>query len=454
KSSTADLPAQVSQLNDGVQELKTGVAGIKPAITAAAAKAQKDTSAAINGVFADVAAGTVTDINNAVGACVAAGGTVDACSAVAGATGGYIGGALSEATAGSGAMDLSDLDTLVTGVNTLAAGTKQLSDGMPALASGISQSADGAAQLATGAKGVNDGATSLSSGAGELSSGASQLASGTSELSTGLGTLADGVSAYVDGSGELADGTDTLSEGTTQLADGLTTAVDELPHYSSDERSTLAEAASSPVEVDNAAESTALFGANGAPFYAVLALWAGALASFVVLRPSPRNALSSTRSALSLALRSAALPVAIGAVQGLLVAGVLQPLMELSVGNWFAFAGLTVVTGAAFALVMQALMALFRGTGWFLSLVVLLVTLATGIISTAPALLQSIAGLLPTAPAQEAFHQIVLGSNPGGMLVGVLLWGLLSLLVTVIVIAQSRVISARRITAPAEPAAV
>ncbi|WP_220700316.1 YhgE/Pip domain-containing protein [Mycetocola reblochoni] len=449
RSQTSQLPSQVSQLNDGAQQLKAGVAGIGPAIEKAAAAAAAQSAAAIKNVFATLSAGEAAPVNTAIGQCVAAGGTLEACSAVAGATGTYVGDELTKATSGAGDMDLSQLDELVAGVNGLADGTQQLADGMPALSDGIAQSADGASQLATGARTLSDGAGTLASGAGELSGGASQLADGTGQLSDGLSTLSDGVSAYVDGAGELAEGTGQLSDGTAELADGLTQAVDELPYYSSDDRSTLAEAVSTPVEVDDAGSSTSLFGSDGAPFFAVLALWAGALASFVVLRPSPRAALSSTRSALSLAARSAALPALIGAIQGVLVAGVLQPLMELSVGDWFLFALLAVIAGAAFALVMQALMAVFRGGGWFLSLIVLIVVLATGVISTSPELLQSVAGLLPTAPAEEAFRLVLVDGNPFLPAVGALVWGGLSLVVTTVVIARSRVVSARRISAPA-----
>jgi putative membrane protein len=111
----------------------------------------------------------------------------------------------------------------------------------------------------------------------------------------------------------------------------------------------------------------------------------------------------------TIALRSAALVVAVGAGQGLLVAGAAQLGLGLTPGTWSMFALACAGTGAAFGLVNQGLAAAFGGVGRLIALGVAVVALVAGFASTAPPALLSLAGALPTAPAL----QLVTGAASG-----------------------------------------
>lgn len=305
---------------------------------------------------------------------------------------------------------------LASGADAVAGGTSSLAAGLPALTAGISQSASGAATLA-------DGGTSVSSGA-------SELAGGVSELSTGASGIAEG-----------ADG---VADGVDSLATGLSTAVDELPSYSESERTNLAEVVAEPVVADAGAALS--FGSAGVPLYAALALWLGALASLIVLRAKPARVLGSTRPSVLLALRAWAPAAAVGALQGVLLAAILQPMVQLDAGGWIGFAAVAALIGVAFSAVNQALVAVFGGTGRFISMIVALVLIGTSIIATAPALLDEIAAVMPVQPAVDAVHAVVgSGAGLGAAIVGLVLWTAVSLAATTIAIARSRTVTVRQL---------
>lgn len=350
---------------------------------------------------------------------------------------------LATASAGANAYyQAAEGATLAPTLGGLAAGISglgtQVSDQLVAPAS---QLESGAAQVADGAAGVNTGAAALSSGAGELAAGANTLSSGASQLSTGADALASGIGELGDQLPALGDGTTQLADGARSLADGLGTAVEALPSYTTQERETLSSVVANPITTggsDGVSSIGAGLGAIGGPFYAVLALWLGALASLLVLRAIPRGIVSSTRGSFALTLR-AYLPIGvIGAAQGILVAALLQPLLDLDVGSWFGFAGVAALVGVTFTSVNQALNAVFGGAGKFVSMVVALVILATGIIATVPALLTSVAAALPVTPALTALRGVISGVGIGGGIAGLLLWAVIAVLATTLAIRTRR----------------
>jgi putative membrane protein len=328
-----------------------------------------------------------------------------------------------------------DPSTGYPGTTSLATTTKAFSDQMPSLVDGIAKINTAAAQVAAGAAGLADGASQAATGTTQLQTGASALADGAGQAATGTAQLADA-------SNQLASGAGTLSGGITSLASGLESAVDSLPTYTSADRRTLADVVADPVSAGDSA--TVSFGTNSAPFYAVLALWLGALASFLVLRPVPARAFGSTRSSLRLALGAFVPAGAIGMVQGLLVAVITAPLLDLEAGGWSAFAGIAVLAGLVFAAANQALNALFGGAGRFISMIVALVGLATGIIATVPAVLDQVLAFLPIAPALGGLQAIAIGDTGAAAgVVGLVLWLLGSLAVTTFVIARARTTSVK-----------
>ena len=198
------------------------------------------------------------------------------------------------------------------------------------------------------------------------------------------------------------------------------------------------------------ASGTAAFGSTSIPLFASVALWLGALATFLVLQALSRRALLTSRAAGRIALDGFLPAAALGVLQGALVAAVMAPALGLDVGHWFGFAGLAAATGIAFAAVNHGLVALLGGIGRFLSMLVVVVTLASGIVSTAPAFFDAALPWLPTSPAITAMQGAIDGSADAWRgLGGLLLWAAFGFALALIAVARRRVVNAAQLL-PAE----
>lgn len=322
-----------------------------------------------------------------------------------------------------GVAGIAQLPALGAGLQQMAAGLGEASAGMDALAGGAVDAAGGVRQLADGAAGIAAGASGLASGAAEAADGADGLAAGV---------------------GQLADGADTLAE-------GLDEASTALPSYTDAEAQSLAEVVAAPVGADGV--GTNLFGASAIPLLAMAALWFGGIASYIALQAVPRGTLTSRRSSVMLALRALWPAAAIGAVQGVLVAAVVQLAASYDAGTWWAFAGLCVLAGIAFAAVNQTLVAVFGGAGRWIGALIGVLAVATGIVSTAPEVLTAIAGLLPTAPAYHSMVGALTASGGvGAGVAGMLIWTALACAATTLAVARRRTTSARALLAAPAPA--
>jgi len=317
-----------------------------------------------------------------------------------------------------GVGGLAQLPALGAGLQQMAAGLGEASAGMNALAGGASEAAGGVRQLADGASGIASGASGLASGAAGAADGADALASGVEQLAGGADTLAS----------------------------GLHQASDSLPSYTDDEAQSLAEVVTTPVGADGA--GTNLFGASAIPLLAMVALWFGGIASYIALQAVPRSALTSRRPSALLALRGLWPAAAIGAVQGALVAGVVQLAASYDAGTWWGFAALCVLAGVAFAAVNQALVAVFGGAGRWIATLVGVLAVATGIVSTAPQVLAAVAGILPTAPAYNSMvGALTAAGGVGAGVAGMLIWSVLAFGATVLAVVRRRTTSARALLA-------
>jgi len=312
-------------------------------------------------------------------------------------------------------------------------GAIALGDGLGQLAGGVDQSAAGARELANGATGLSTGASGLGEGAGQLAAGADELSSGAGQLGDGATQLADGATELVDGLGELATGTD-------ELAGGLDTAVESIPSFSEDESSDLASVIADPVS-SNTGTST-IFGPTAIPLLTAVVLWFGGLATFLVLRPHTARTLTSRRPSISLALRAFAPAALIGAGQGLLVSIIVQIVAQYDAASWWVFAGTAVLTGISFAAVNQALVAVLGGVGRWISALVGVLAIATGLISTVPAWLASLGAALPTQPA---YTGLIAGN--GAAVAALIVWGVLALGATTLAVALRRTTSAKAVLA-------
>ncbi|MCJ1707743.1 YhgE/Pip family protein [Microbacterium sp. VKM Ac-2923] len=337
----------------------------------------------------------------------------------------------------------------VTKIGDLAGQAAQLPAGIRAIADANQQLADGATGLAGGAREAASGLNTIAGGIDGLSGGATQIADGTRQLGAGaaaLGSgaaqLASGASDAQGGAGRLADGVDQVATGTSSLASGLDSAVDQLPSYTDAQATTLADVVADPVSATGTQDS--LFGLAAVPLLSMAVLWFGGVASFVAFQAVSARSLTSRRPSALVALRGFAPAALVGAVQGLLVAAVVQVASDYDWGDWALFALICIAAGVAFAAVNQALVAVFGGAGRWLAAVIGALALGASIVSTVPPALAAVASLLPTAPAYDAMLGAL--SSSGGVATGIagfVVWAVLSLIATTLVVIRRRTTSAR-----------
>ncbi|NRG42007.1 YhgE/Pip domain-containing protein [Rathayibacter sp. VKM Ac-2835] len=469
----SDLSGGVSQLAtgaqqsaDGATQLATGAGSLADGLDGLAAGVSTlgGTAATASGLAAQSATTTGTSLGTIAALAQSCAATDPVCAAILAEAGSqldttnqagalYQAGATAQYAAGisAGINDgANGQPSLVAGTAQSAAGARGLADGATSLAGGLAQLSTGAATAAGGASQLATGASSAADGARQLATGATSAADGATQLATGASSAADGARQLADGAGGVSDGALQLADGTRSLATGLDAAVAQLPTYTESESQNLADVVSDPVE-NSSGTSTDLFGASSVPFFATIALWLGALATFLVLAAFSHRALSSTRSSAALALSSYVPALVIGLVQGLAVAIVMSAVAGLDLVTWFGFAALAMLAGASFAAVNQGLVALLGGLGRFVSMVAAVIGLGAGIISTVPGVFDDALAFLPLSAAQNALAGVVEGTGGvGAAVVGLLIWLLFGLLLTVAAIARRRVTSVRALTRPVE----
>ena len=441
----AAIPDGATQLASGASELGSGASSLATGLdTIAANTRDAATGAGTIGAGLTSGAAALTDPNGQVAQLVGAvqTGTASAQTAAAQTV------ALAQTLGGLAAQ----CDPLVSGELCAQLGAAAQDAGAAATSAGTASgyltpaSAGVAALPGTLAGSLSEagaGATQLAGGLNQLASqGLDQSAAGARALASGATQLSDGATALADGTTELATGLDTLATGTGDLAGGLRTAAESLPSFSDSESTSLASVIADPVST-NASAST-LFGPTAVPLLTAVVLWFGGLASFIVMRAHTARALTSRRPSAALALRAFAPAALIGAGQGLLVSVIVQFVVSYDVAAWWAFAGTAVLTGIAFAAVNQALVAVFGGIGRWIAALVGVVAVATGLISTVPDWLSSLGAALPTAPA---FAGLIAGN--GSAIAALVVWGVLSLVVTTLVVTLRRTTSTKAVLATA-----
>jgi putative membrane protein len=257
----------------------------------------------------------------------------------------------------------------------------------------------------------------LASGTAELAKGTDQLADGMPQLADGIAQVADGASQLADGTAELADGLDEAADGASELAagarelaDGLAEGKDQLPTYSATDRENLSDVVATPVSTTNLL-GTAGFGAGWVTLLMVLALWAGALATFLVFKPVSGQLLGSSRSSLRLVAQSLVPSILVVATQAVLVTAIGQFALGLSFEKVLAVGGLMLVAAVAFVVVTHALAAWFGNAGRLVALGLAILSLASALTSAAPAVFGVLRGFSPLTPALDAVRAVVTESS-------------------------------------------
>ncbi|WP_456697383.1 YhgE/Pip family protein [Aeromicrobium sp. P5_D10] len=323
--------------------------------------------------------------------------------------------------------------------------TKEISAGTQKLSDGAEQVADGNAKLAKGVP-------TLVSAIGDASGGAKQLAGATGQLSDGASQAATGAGALADGSTKLVDGADQLSTGALKLANGLRDGSGQVPDYDKSEREQLAKTAATPI--DDAAKrvhGVKNYGSALAPYFISLALWVGAMAIFLLLRPLSARAIASTAGSVRTALAGFAPGLAISAAQVGLLLLVLEWIVGIDPANRPLLIGISLMTGAVFTAINQMFVALFGGAGRFAALVFvsLQLTAAGGTypIETAPPFFGLLHDLLPMTYAVHGMRAALAGGTDGVTrdFVVLALFAVLALTVTVIAARRQQTVTMKRL---------
>ena len=280
------------------------------------------------------------------------------------------------------------------------------------------QLSDGAREVARGNARLADGVGQLSDAIGTASTGAAQLAQATGQLASGAAEAAEGAAQLADGAGELTDGADKLSSGAGELRDGLTDGAEQVPDYDEDERKTLSETAATPVEdAIERANSVDSYGGGLAPYFMALALWVGAMAIYLLLRPYSERALASTAGGFRTALAGFAPGVGLSVLQALLLVGVIMGAIGIDVARPVLLVGFALLTGIVFTAINQMFVALFGGAGRFVALVFvcLQLTAAGGTypIETSPGFFGFLHSLLPMTYAVSGLRSAIAGGSAG-----------------------------------------
>ena len=273
--------------------------------------------------------------------------------------------ALSSASTGSA--------TLSQGITAYTGGLSQVAQGVAAYTAGVDQLSQGAANLAS----HNDQVTS---GIGQISSGLSQLNDKSSTLVTGMQTLSTGATQMADGSQQLAAGGLTLNSGLGDLSigaqtlnTGLTNAKGQLSELSVTEDN--AAALAGPVELKKTDKDQV--GKNGvgmAPYMISVALFVAAISTNVIFGTLPSGQVPASRKAwLRARLEVNGL---ISILAGILVYGAVHLIGLEANYEWMTLA-LTVLASMAFMAVVTTLVTWDSKVGAFVSLILLLLQLAS-----------------------------------------------------------------------------
>jgi putative membrane protein len=327
------------------------------------------------------------------------------------------------------------------GATQLAAGGAPLVAGLEQVRAGVSQSLGGQLSLEYGINAYTGGVDQSAAGAQQLSSGMAQLSSGGSTLLSGAQQYVSGVGQLVDGVDQTAPGAAQLADGTKQLADGLAKGATQVPSYTTEDRTQLSKVVASPISVSSL-DGLVQPGAALAALLMILALWAGAFATYTVL-PAVRRRLALSSSATAALVVDALRPgLIIVLVQALLVSAVGQAFVKLPAYRWLELTLLLLVAGVAFVAVNHALAAWAKGAGRVVGVAVAVITLATALTSAVPGWLDAIRPLSPLSPAYDAVRAVVSG-GPGvtGGVFALIAWTLLGALFSVAAILRARTVS-------------
>jgi putative membrane protein len=322
-------------------------------------------------------------------------------------------------------LDRAGLDRLRTQMTQVAAAARQVAAAAPHLADDVAAArtqvdalAAGLDQLATGADQLHQGTSKARRGADALDGGLYRLATGARALDTGLGSLDAGAR-------RLAGGLASLQGGADRLASGLASGAAKIPGYDPDRIAARSGVLGDPVALDRQVRNpAATYGVGFAPYFIALALWVGAMITYMVLRPiNPRHALSGA-PARRVALAGWLPAAALGLVQALLLFGVLRVGLDLAPVRPLATIGYLLLTAVTYTAIMQLIGARLGPAGRVVALALLMLQLTssggTYPVQTSPAFFRAIHPYLPMSYVVDGLRHLINGGPSGTVITGCL----------------------------------
>jgi putative membrane protein len=204
----------------------------------------------------------------------------------------------------------------------------------------------------------------------QLVVGANALVNGAEKIAAGQSRMADGIVKMKNGSSQLTDGLEKIKNGQKQLSDGLSEGVqkakDNLRGVGQKEK-----VISHPVDVrDHSRHPVPNYATGFAPYFISLSLWVGAMLLFTII--DLYRVFDDKGEPLSLSAGGL-----IGAGQAVILSSVLTFALNIKpeLPGWLYL--FTIVMSFVFIAINQMLVALLGNVGRFLSIVVLMLQLAS-----------------------------------------------------------------------------
>ncbi len=250
----------------------------------------------------------------------------------------------------------SQIQTLGNSLKTLQISLSQVKDGTGKLKYSIGE-------LKTGTDKIQNGSKSLSKGLGELSTNSSLI-------KVALQQLNGGTKSALNGGNKLTSGISTLK---SSIEDGKATSINQIKKTDG-----IKEFVEDPVEFkEESFGEVDSYGIAFTPLFLSIGLWVGALMLYVIFYYDQKHRFGILDHENGNKILQNCIYLGIGALEGLLTGYILKVLLGFNVASTGIFLFECVLVGMAFTSIMQLLIRNFGDIGKFLSLIVLVLQLAS-----------------------------------------------------------------------------
>ena len=270
-------------------------------------------------------------------------------------------------------------NALKAGSNSLYAGTQQLAQGSASLG----QITSGITNLKSALTQVQAGTKSLQSGVVTLKIGTTKLLAGSDSLQTGLATLSNSSAQVKNALNTLDEGTSSAYAGSSKLTSSLQQFNDEInknidsTNTELEKLSGIEDFVEDPVEFKTEAYGDVdSYGIAFTPLFLCIGLWVGALMCYVVIYYDQKHRFAILDHDYKNKFLQNLVYIAIGAVQGIIVAGLLKLGLGFDVQNVGLYYFASILIGITFVSIIQFLIRNFGDVGKFLALIILVLQLA------------------------------------------------------------------------------